>query len=406
MNILMISEFFPPVLGGIAVHVASLANVLANRGHKIRVLALGWKGLNSYERKNNFEIFRISGLFQKTGFIYGNKNYRFHPPIHDPIVVKRVGEHIREFHPDIIHCHGWVVFSLLRIKKIFNVPLILTLHDYGLICPTRTVFKDSNTCSEVELNKCILCCRSKVGLIKAHAMCRALLFNKNKLDLVDKYIAVSNDVKEIHKQFLNIPDQKFEVVHNFFGSEVQVRELSNVALPDDFILFVGAMKPEKGIDVLIQAYRKLNTKVKLVIIGMKRAGYNFKKDENVVFLENQPHSVVLEAWRKCRFGVVPSIWADPCPTVALEAMACGKAVVASDIGGLKDIVVHDETGLLVSPGDVNALMEAMKILIENSGLAEEMGRRGYRRLKREFSEEKLISKIENIYQELIKITKC
>jgi len=394
----MVPEFFPPVMGGVAQHAMSLSKALADKGHKVSVLTLGWKGLKDYERMKNIEVFRISGLFQKTGLLYGNNNYRFHPPMYDPVLVKKIGEYIRQFKPDVIHCHGWVVYSMLKIRKRFDIPLILTLHDYGLICPTRTVYRDGKICSVVNLQTCISCSQTKVGILKARAMCWALSKNKNELNLVDKYLAVSNSVKDAHEHLLNIPEEKIEVIHNFFGLDEQSKKPEKTTLPTDFILFVGAMKPEKGIDTLIKAYRKLKTQVKLLLIGMKRPGYNFQNEDGVILLENQPRHVVMEAWQRCRFGVVPSVWEDPCPTVALEAMACGKAVVASDIGGLKDIVVHGETGLLISAGSSDLLAQGMMYLIDNPGIAQEMGQKGQIRLNEHFVVEKIVGEIEKTYK--------
>lgn len=400
MNVLMVPEFYPPVMGGVAQHAASLSKALADKGHKVSILTLGWKGMKEYERMNNFEVFRISGLFQKTGLLYGNNKYRFHPPMHDPILVKKIEEYIREIRPDVIHCHGWILYSLLKIRKRFDIPLIFTLHDYGLICPTRTIYRDGNICTAANSQTCISCSQTKVGILKARAMCWALSNNKNALKLVDKYIAVSNSVKDAHEKFLNIPEKKIEVIYNFFGLDEQSKKPSNANLPTDFILFVGAMKHEKGIDTLIKAFRKLNTQVKLLIIGMKRPGYDFKNEDDVILLENQPRHVVMEAWQRCRFGVVPSVWADPCPTVALEAMSCGKAVVASDIGGLSDIVVNDKTGILVAPGDSEALFKAMNKLILNPQMAEKMGREGKRRLSALFAIEEVVKEVESLYKML------
>lgn len=398
MNVLMVPEFFPPVMGGVAQHAASLSKALADEGHNVSVLTLGWKGLKEYERMKNFEVFRISGLFQKTGLLYGNANYRFHPPVPDPLLVKKIAKYIRKLRPDVIHCHGWIVYSLLKIRKRFNIPLILTLHDYGLICPTRTVYRNGASCSAVHLPTCLSCSQAKVGMFKAGAMCWALLKNKSELKLVDQYIAVSNWVKDAHEKLINIPEEKIKVIHNFFGLEEQSEKPEKASLPDDFILFVGAMKYEKGIDALLKAYRKLNTQVKLLLIGMKRPGYSFQKEDGVILLENQPRHVVMEAWQRCRFGVVPSVWPEPCPTVALEAMACGKAVVASDVGGLRDIVLNGETGILVPPGDVHSLAEAMKTLLANAQLAWGMGKKGQERLKGKFTIEQIVGNIEKVYE--------
>jgi glycosyltransferase involved in cell wall biosynthesis len=73
----------------------------------------------------------------------------------------------------------------------------------------------------------------------------------------------------------------------------------------------------------------------------------------------------MHAWRRSLFGVLPSVGPEACATVIMEAMASGKAVVATDIGGIPDLVDHGETGLLVLPGDAQALADAMQTLLED-----------------------------------------
>jgi glycosyltransferase involved in cell wall biosynthesis len=394
----MVPEFYPPVLGGVAQHVISLTESLKKKGHDVKVLTLGWKGLNQHEDNTGFEIIRTPGFFQKLEFIYGNKNYRFHPPISDPIFSKKIYTFMELFKPDVIHCHGWTIYSALKIKKNFNIPLILTLHDYGLMCPARTMYNDKNNiCTEALTSKCLSCAEKKVGTSKARIMCWALKHNKNNLRLVDKYIAVSTPVKNIHCKYLD--GNKIEVIYNFYNADTDQKNINNIYLPDDFIMFAGALKLEKGVDVLVNAYRKLNTNAKLVIFGMKRPGFNMHTDNNVIILENQPHNIVMEAWRKCLFGVVPSVWAEPFGIVALEAMSCGKAIIGSDIGGLQDIVLNGETGLLVPPGDVESLSLAMNKLLTQPEMAKALGKKGHERLCEQFAIDKVVSKIERLYKE-------
>jgi glycosyltransferase involved in cell wall biosynthesis len=100
------------------------------------------------------------------------------------------------------------------------------------------------------------------------------------------------------------------------------------------------------------------------------------------------------------FALVPSIWPDPCPTTAMEAMAMGKAVIGSRIGGLVDIVRENETGLLVPPADVCALKEAMQCLLNDPEKRKVMGRRA-RQLVVAVQSKAVIARIEQIYREVL-----
>jgi glycosyltransferase involved in cell wall biosynthesis len=124
-------------------------------------------------------------------------------------------------------------------------------------------------------------------------------------------------------------------------------------------------------------------------------------EDGILVIVNQPRQIVMEAWRRCLFGVVPSIWLDPCPTVALEAMAAEKAIIASSIGGLKEIVLENETGLLIPPGNVKALANAMLFLVDNPEVTIEFGNRGYDRLLKCFSSDIALENYETILRELV-----
>jgi glycosyltransferase involved in cell wall biosynthesis len=101
--------------------------------------------------------------------------------------------------------------------------------------------------------------------------------------------------------------------------------------------------------------------------------------------------------RRCLFAVVPSVVADACPVVALECAAAAKAIVASDIGGLKDLVVDGETGLLVAPSDREALRAALTRLINDDVLRARLGRAAAARRAKSFSADAIVPVVEDCY---------
>ena len=108
----------------------------------------------------------------------------------------------------------------------------------------------------------------------------------------------------------------------------------------------------------------------------------------------------MTAWRHSLAGIVPSIWPDPCPTVAMEAMAVGKPVIASRIGGLPEIVTDGETGILVEPGDSDALRTAIETLVNDPALAARMGAAGRERVSA-FHASTIVGEIESVYREVL-----
>jgi glycosyltransferase involved in cell wall biosynthesis len=121
---------------------------------------------------------------------------------------------------------------------------------------------------------------------------------------------------------------------------------------------------------------------------------------NVTILRNWSHPAVMAAWQRCMIGFAPSLWNEPCATVPMEAMAMGKPVIATRIGGLIDIVGDGETGILVEPGNVEQLTGAMQQLINDESLRQEMGDAGKHRVRR-FQESTVVPQYEHLYERLV-----
>jgi glycosyltransferase involved in cell wall biosynthesis len=113
-----------------------------------------------------------------------------------------------------------------------------------------------------------------------------------------------------------------------------------------------------------------------------------------------PHAEIVTLFQTARAVVVPSVWADPCPTVVLEAMAAGRPVVAAASGGILDMVVDGETGLLVPPGDAPALAQALTTLLSDADKAQAFGVAGRDRA-REFTVTAIVARIEQMYADAI-----
>lgn len=116
-------------------------------------------------------------------------------------------------------------------------------------------------------------------------------------------------------------------------------------------------------------------------------------------MRSVPHAQVMAGWQHCAVGVVPSLWPDPCPTVAMEAMICGKPLVASNVGGLRDIVADNETGLLVPPGNADILQRGLRDLLLNPARRATMGAKSRQRVQ-SFMVGKVADRIEQIYEEV------
>jgi glycosyltransferase involved in cell wall biosynthesis len=262
----------------------------------------------------------------------------------------------------------------------------------------------SNTnglCDRPFTHNCIICGRGVYGLAKSSAAYYGVKTNKRKLKLVDKFITASSFVKQLNAKHLGLSSDDIVVIPNFYDPDIDRQTEEAAGLPEDFILFVGKLGPHKGVNVLIKSYRKLDTETKLLLIGISSPDYHYESGEGIVVIEDAPRNVLMQAMSRCRFAVFPSRWAEGFGLVAIEAMSQKKAVIASDIGGLKDIVAHEETGLVVPPNDSNKLAEAITYLLQKPERASEMGERGYERFMKNYTPDVVVPMFIDVYKSLI-----
>jgi glycosyltransferase involved in cell wall biosynthesis len=169
----------------------------------------------------------------------------------------------------------------------------------------------------------------------------------------------------------------------------------------NYLLFVGDLSRDKGVHILLEAYAGLKGAPPLVLLGRKTKDGPSEFPENVYYLGGWPHEAIMEAWNRSSIGLAPSLWQEPFGIVAIEAMACGKPVIASRIGGLGEIVEDGATGYLFKPGDSGDLRIKIQRLLENPTLREKMGLSARIRVNR-YMASTVVAEIEHIYGKLLK----
>jgi glycosyltransferase involved in cell wall biosynthesis len=405
MRILLLSQFYPPVIGGEERHVRSLGAALAQRGHHVSVGTLMHPRSTETELDGAVRVRRLRGTLQRLSGLYTDSERRHAPPFPDPELVLALKRLVARERPDIVHAHNWIYASFLPLKALGGARLVVTLHDYGLVCAKKNFMHlGVQLCSGPALAKCLPCAAGHYGAVKATAITFgnwASSFAARRV--VDRFIAVSHAVAR--HTGLTRGGAAYEVIPNFVPDDVGVpgpqdpclRELPG----DGFILFVGDMMRLKGIDVLLKAYAGLERAPPLVLIGRRVADTPTKFPPNVHVFSIWPHSAIMHAWRRSLFGVLPSVGPEACATVIMEAMASGKAVVATDVGGMPDLVDHGETGLLVPPGDAPALAHAMQTLLEDRALLARLEATSRARVER-LKAGAVVTRIEQVYRDVLR----
>src|SRR5947209_2394841 len=369
MRILMLAQFYPPTIGGEERHVANLSAELAARGHQVSVATLWHEGFARFEIEKGVRIHRIRGTLQRMEAIFSYKDRQFAPPFTDPEVLWALRRIISEERPDIIHAHNWIVHSFTPLKAWSRAKLVMTLHDYSLVCVQKRLMRHGVRCSGPAFVKCLNCAADFYGIGKGVPSTLAnLIWGEIERRTVDMFLPVSRSVAEQTR--LEKSRVPYRIVPNFIPDNTEAPENDADALlaqlpQDDFLLYVGDLMPDKGIDVLLEAHAQLNNQIPLVLIGRPVTGYLERIPPNVLHLGRWRHSAIMQAWSRCTIALIPSTCPDACPTVAMEAMIMGRPIIASRIGGLTDIIVNGQTGLLVPPGDPQALGEAIQSLLDD-----------------------------------------
>ncbi len=283
----------------------------------------------------------------------------FFPPIPDPLFERSLSRAMEPDPPDVIHVHGWILYSALRPAHRAGAAVVATAHDYGAVCAIKTLFPNGKPCSGPGLSKCLACAGRAYGA-KGIPIALGLHLASNRHRQVDAWIGISDAVAQAGSAVRPKDRRKMTVIPCFAPEAVLDVDLrsprpSFVPAEGPYIMYAGALGIHKGIDTLLEAHRLLwreGTHVPLTLAGAAVPDQHFDFSQPGVSVGGDiPHEDVMSGWVNATIGVVPSSWAEPFGQVALECMAAGTPVVVTRVGGLADLVDHGRCGLVVDAQD-------------------------------------------------------
>ncbi len=226
-------------------------------------------------------------------------------------MVRRLAQLIRQQKPDVVHAHSWILHSLLPLLPSSGTRLVVTMHDYGLVCAKTSFVHHDGVCAGPGYVKCVNCSAGQYGALRGTVITTGLsLMHRSHLK-VDSYIAVSTPVAQACRSLAAGGEKAIEVIPPFLSDDSFPTEAP--ARPDfvpasgDYVMFAGALGPHKGVDVLLQAWGGFDPAVPLVLVGIHRQDTPRRFPEGVRVVENVPHDDVLRvlgALRRRR-GAVP-----------------------------------------------------------------------------------------------------
>jgi glycosyltransferase involved in cell wall biosynthesis len=307
-----------------------------------------------------------------------------------------VRELIRRSKAEIVHCHNLfpqLSPAVLRAAGDERVAMVMTLHNYRLLCLPATFSRDGRVCED-----CLgrtpwpgvvhACYRDSTLGSAALATSLTLHTAFHTFDRVTQYLAVSRFVRRKYVE-AGWPEDRIEVKSNFAWKSPR-REG-----PGRYFLYLGRLSPEKGIATLISAWRRSPAQLLVVGNGPTAGALRADAPPNVEFRPTASPAEVPALIREARALLLPSICYEAQPRVILEAYAAGVPVLASDLGALPEAVPTD-SGLLVAPGDAGAWAAAVERLLDDRE-SERLGEGAWQRWRDQYSPERGLKNLEDAY---------
>jgi glycosyltransferase involved in cell wall biosynthesis len=321
----------------------------------------------------------------------------------NPLAARELQGVIQRVRPDIAHVHNtWYAMSpsVFGALSNANVPVVMTLHNYRLLCANAQLFRDGGPCED-----CVGShpwhgvwhrCYHESALASSAAAVTVSL--NRRRGTWERHVAVFLAMTEFAKERFvagGLPGERIWVKPHAIadpGSRLAPPSASRT------ILYVGRLSKEKGPSVLVDAMAGLeDTNLELVVIGdgPERAALERRAGPRVRFVGFlEPHQVHDEM-RRARALAFPSLCYETFGMSVVEAMAAGLPVIASDLGGTPEII-GDSAGRLVTPGDVAAWTTALRGLVDSASI-DEAGVAGHRRWWQRFSPSAVLPVLEKAY---------
>jgi len=389
LSVMMFTWEYPPrVIGGISPHVFFLSKSLAESDVKVHVVTCDFPGALPHEVIDGVEVYRVDSYKNPapdfaTWVYLMNLNMQREAAA----LVNKLGGKI-----DVFHAHDWLVATAgIGLKHVFRKPLLVTMHSTeigrrdGLHTDTEKMIHETEAWLTYEAWKVICCSDYMVSHVK-------WAFGLPE----DKLIMIPNGVN----------------TSVYEGSETEDCEAfrAKFALPEEkIVLFVGRLVYEKGIHVLINAVPKVLERVnaKFIIVG---SGYmkeqllkivrSMKLEQKVLFMGFVDDETLLRLQKCADVSVVPSLF-EPFGIVALEAMAAKSPIVASDTGGLSEIIDHDATGFKAYPNNPESLAWGITKILLDENYKKYIRENAYRKVEEKYDWKKIAQQTKQVYKAVL-----
>jgi glycosyltransferase involved in cell wall biosynthesis len=400
MKILMANKFFYPKGGSESIFFDT-SRLLQSKGHQVVHFSMDHPD-NVDSPYSPFFVSRLD--FGESGGL--GRQMKAAGRILYSLEAKRKFEALlRKERPDIVHLHNiyhQISPSILHVCQEYNVPAVMTLHDYKLVCPVYTLFTKGRVCIRCVPGRffwCLLKKCNRSSFWRSLVSATEMYFHHKFLrvyDGVDTFISPSEFLRgQLERAGYS---DRVAFIPNF----IPVEEIEpSYTWDDETIVYFGRLSPEKGLHILLDALAGLDVKCMIIGDGPQKAELikqaRMQNLTNVDFIGHMPRRELMRRVKKSLFVVLPSLWFENSPRSIFEAFAHGKIVLGARIGGIPELVQDFQTGLTFNPGDSSDLREKIEYLLHNKGKIVGMGKQARKIVEDRFDPEAHYLKLRGVY---------
>ncbi len=336
---------------------------------------------------------------------------------YSPSVEDSLGRLIDETRPDVAYLLQFMRHlspAVIVAARRRHVPTVMRLSDYELVCPEAHMLRQGRVCEDCVSSGSFwpsvrhACVNNSRLQSAVNALARGYHDASGYLDLIDRLITPSRMV--LNKMVEGGFDRERLTMIPTFVDTNRFRPGPREASRRKTIAYIGQLRPEKGIDVLLSAWSSVRADagrkgVKLVIAGSGPTDYvqelqrQAAGDATIEFVGTLQADAVVRLYQAARATVIPSVWYENLPNSLLESYASGTPVIASAIGSLAEYVTHGETGWTFTPGDSADLAAVIRKALDDDDI-DRLSIRARRRAVDEHSPELHLNRILSVFDEL------
>lgn len=379
MKILLAHKFFK-YTGGADVFFFEVGRVLKNNGHEVAYFSTQDEDNLKCEQNNYF----VKAPDYKDGNLI-NKSLQFLKIPYNFSSKNNFSKLIEVFQPDIVHVFNIMTHispSILDIAKRKKIPIIISCNDYKHICPNSKLFHHGKICEECKGNRFYKCTVNKcshnslinsvASSLESYVHTFLNIYKKN----IDLFLFASDFMAFKTEEFWGKGTFKWAKLLNPYN----IPEIQSDERAGSFGLYFGRLIEEKGVHILVGALKSAK-EIPFKIVGDGPDIFQLKKIvkdaklHNIEFVGALWGNELNNLLYKCKFVVVPSIYNENFPYVILQSFAAGKPVIGTNRGGIPELVLDNERGLIYEANNILELTKKLRILWKNDSICIAMGKK-------------------------------